>query len=40
MGRRIPVRLFQFNPSLKSSLTFLRKRRGRGKKWNWSIGVL
>ena len=25
MGRRIPVRCFQFNPTVKSSLTFLRK---------------
>ena len=25
MGRRIPVRCFQFNPSVKSALTFLRK---------------
>jgi uncharacterized protein (DUF2132 family) len=25
MGRRIPVRCFQFNPSVKSSLQFLRK---------------
>lgn len=25
MGRRIPVRCFLHNPSLKSSLTFLRK---------------
>ncbi|MEI6674672.1 MAG: VF530 family protein [Verrucomicrobiota bacterium] len=25
MGRRIPIRCFLFNPSLKSSLTFLRK---------------
>lgn len=25
MGDRIPVRCFQFNPSVKSSLTFLRK---------------
>ena len=25
MGRRIPVRCFQFNPTLKSSLIFLRK---------------
>jgi uncharacterized protein (DUF2132 family) len=25
MGRRIPVRCFQFDPSVKSSLTFLRK---------------
>jgi uncharacterized protein (DUF2132 family) len=25
MGHRIPVRCFQFDPTLKSSLTFLRK---------------
>ena len=25
MGRRIPIRCFLFDPSLKSSLTFLRK---------------
>lgn len=25
MARRIPVRCFEFNPSVKSSLTFLRK---------------
>lgn len=25
MGRRIPIRCFQYNPSVKSSLTFLRK---------------
>jgi uncharacterized protein (DUF2132 family) len=25
MGRRIPIRCFQFDPSMKSSLTFLRK---------------
>ena len=25
MGRRIPVRCFQFDPTVKSSLTFLRK---------------
>jgi uncharacterized protein (DUF2132 family) len=25
MGRRIPVRCFKFNPTVKSSLTFLRK---------------
>lgn len=25
MGRRVPVRCFQFDPSVKSSLTFLRK---------------
>lgn len=25
MARRIPIRCFQFDPSIKSSLTFLRK---------------
>jgi uncharacterized protein (DUF2132 family) len=25
MGKRIPIRCFRFNPSVKSSLTFLRK---------------
>jgi uncharacterized protein (DUF2132 family) len=25
MGRRIPIRCFLFNPTIKSSLTFLRK---------------
>lgn len=25
LGRRVPVRCFQFDPSVKSSLTFLRK---------------
>ena len=25
MGYRIPIRCFQFDPSIKSSLTFLRK---------------
>jgi len=25
MGDRIPIRCFQFDPSIKSSLTFLRK---------------
>ena len=25
MARRIPIRCFEFNPSVKSSLTFLRK---------------
>ena len=25
LGRRIPIRCFQYNPSVKSSLTFLRK---------------
>jgi uncharacterized protein (DUF2132 family) len=25
LGRRIPIRCFQYDPSVKSSLTFLRK---------------
>jgi uncharacterized protein (DUF2132 family) len=25
MGRRVPIRCFQYDPSIKSSLTFLRK---------------
>lgn len=25
MGKRLPIRCFRFNPSVKSSLTFLRK---------------
>ena len=25
LGRRVPIRCFQFQPSIKSSLTFLRK---------------
>ncbi|HYP16710.1 MAG TPA: VF530 family protein [Opitutus sp.] len=25
LGRRVPIRCFQFDPSIKSSLTFLRK---------------
>jgi len=25
LGRRVPIRCFQFDPSVKSSLTFLRK---------------
>jgi len=25
MGRRVPIRCFLFDPSIKSSLTFLRK---------------
>ncbi len=25
LGRRVPIRCFQFEPSIKSSLTFLRK---------------
>jgi uncharacterized protein (DUF2132 family) len=39
MGRRIPVRCFQFNPSVKSSLTFLRKTPwARQKVEDWFIG--
>jgi len=38
MGRRIPIRCFQFNPSVKSSLTFLRKTpRARRKVEEWFI---
>jgi len=41
MGRRIPIRCFQFNPTLKSSLTFLRKTPwARKKVENWFIGEL
>ena len=41
MGRRIPVRCFQFNPSVKSSLTFLRKTPwARKKVEGWFIGEL
>lgn len=41
MGRRIPVRCFQFNPSVKSSLTFLRKTPWARKKVEaWFIGEL
>ncbi len=41
MGRRIPVRCFQFNPSVKSSLTFLRKTPwARKKVEDWFIGEL
>ncbi len=32
MGRRIPIRCFQNNPSVKSSLTFLRKTPGARQK--------
>ncbi len=39
MGRRIPIRCFQFNPSVKSALTFLRKTPwARQKVENWFIG--
>lgn len=38
MGRRIPVRCFQINPSVKSSLTFLRKTPwARAKVEDWFI---
>ena len=41
MGRRIPVRCFQFTPSVKSSLTFLRKTPwARKKVENWYIGEM
>jgi uncharacterized protein (DUF2132 family) len=41
MGRRIPVRCFQFNPTIKSSLTFLRKTPwARKKVEDWFIGEL
>ena len=32
MGARIPIRCFQMNPSVKSSLTFLRKTEWARKK--------
>ena len=39
MGRRIPIRCFQFNPTVKSSLTFLRKTPwARQKVENWYLG--
>jgi hypothetical protein len=39
LGRRIPIRCFQFNPSVKSSLTFLRKTPwARQKVEAWFIG--
>ena len=41
MGRRIPIRCFQFNPTLKSSLTFLRKTPwARKKVEDWFIREL
>ena len=41
MGRRIPIRCFQFNPSVKSSLTFLRKTPwARQRVEDWFIGEL
>ena len=41
MGRRIPIRCFMFNPTVKSSLTFLRKTPwARQKVEDWFIGEL
>jgi uncharacterized protein (DUF2132 family) len=41
MGRRIPIRCFMFNPTVKSSLTFLRKTPwARAKVENWFIGEM
>jgi uncharacterized protein (DUF2132 family) len=41
MGRRIPIRCFQFNPTVKSSLTFLRKTPwAREKVEGWFISEL
>jgi hypothetical protein len=41
MGRRIPIRCFQFNPTVKSSLTFLRKTPwARQRVEDWFIGEL
>ena len=41
MARRIPVRCFQFNPTTKSSLTFLRKTPwARKRVEDWFIGEL
>jgi hypothetical protein len=41
MGRRIPIRCFQFNPTVKSSLTFLRKTPwARKKVEDWFISEL
>jgi len=41
MARRIPIRCFQFNPTTKSSLIFLRKTPwARKKVEDWYIGEL
>lgn len=41
MAARIPVRCFQYNPSIKSSLTFLRKTPWARKKIErWYLNVL
>lgn len=39
MSNRIPIRCFQYNPSIKSSLTFLRKTPwARDKVEMWYLG--
>ncbi len=39
MARRIPIRCFEFDPSVKSSLTFLRKTPwARKKVGEWYVG--
>lgn len=41
MGRRIPIRCFMFDPSVRSSLKFLRKTPwARKKVEDWFIGEL
>jgi len=41
LGRRIPIRCFMFDPSVKSSLKFLRKNPwARKKVEDWFIGEL
>jgi uncharacterized protein (DUF2132 family) len=41
MARRIPIRCFMFNPTIRSSLTFLRKNPwARQKVEGWFIGEL
>ncbi|PIS47467.1 MAG: hypothetical protein COT17_03290 [Elusimicrobia bacterium CG08_land_8_20_14_0_20_51_18] len=41
LGRRIPIRCFNFNPTVKSSLTFLRKTPwARKKVEDWFIREL
>lgn len=41
MAHRIPIRCFMFDPSIKSSLTFLRKNPwAREKLENWYVGEI
>jgi len=41
MSRRVPIHCFMFNPTVKSSLTFLRKTPwARKKVEDWFIGEL